>query len=150
MLKQVQHNAVSDGDSSKPRPMPLWSLYPQSTAIFAKASMSDIFWRSVGVVGACFKLFMFHAKDAKPPKRGQSKKQAAANRPTKKEKQFLVVFIQNAHSAIWRRSPRLHTGRQMGVISIGNETAILIVAIVTASISFAALILKVVEVARKK
>jgi hypothetical protein len=36
------------------------------------------------------------------------------------------------------------------VIYIENETAILIVAIVTASISFAALILKVVEVARKK
>jgi hypothetical protein len=36
------------------------------------------------------------------------------------------------------------------VIYIENETAILIVAIITASISFAALILKVIEVARKK
>jgi hypothetical protein len=38
----------------------------------------------------------------------------------------------------------------MEVIHIDNETAILIVAIVTATISFTALILKVVEVARNK
>jgi hypothetical protein len=40
--------------------------------------------------------------------------------------------------------------RQMEVIYIDMNIAILIVAIVTAAISFAALILKVVEVARNK
>jgi hypothetical protein len=39
--------------------------------------------------------------------------------------------------------------RRKEVININIETAILIVAIVTAAIAFAALILKVVEVSRK-
>jgi hypothetical protein len=39
--------------------------------------------------------------------------------------------------------------RQKGVINIETELAILIVAIITATIAFAALILKIIEVARK-
>jgi hypothetical protein len=57
----------------------------------------------------------------------------------------MVCHVGNGGAARW-----LHTCRQREVIHIENNTAILIVAIVTASISFAALILKVVEVARKK
>ena len=40
--------------------------------------------------------------------------------------------------------------RQKEVINIKNESAILIVAIITAAIAFAALILKIVEVSRDK
>ncbi len=40
--------------------------------------------------------------------------------------------------------------RQEEVINIKNESAILIVAIITAAIAFAALILKIVEVSRDK
>ena len=43
-----------------------------------------------------------------------------------------------------------HSGCQMEVIHINTTTALLIVAIVTAAIAFATLILKIVEVSRKK
>ncbi len=54
------------------------------------------------------------------------------------------------HIGIGGAARWLQSCRQREVIFVDHDTAILIVAVVTASISFTALILKVFEVARKK